>query len=243
MSSESRWRPWGCLVDSIRTGEAAFSQVFGMSDWEYATTNPGFGELFDDWMSALSQRHEEVILAAYDFSRFDTLVDVGGGHGHLLGAILRATPRLSGVLFDQQHVLQRAVECLPEAHASGRCRAVGGSFFDAIPRGGDAYLLKSIIHDWDDEHALAILRNVHMAMPTGGTLVLIEQILPECQVLGVSQAIADLNMLVLMQGKERTRAEFSALLETAGFRLARVLSTDSEMSILEGKRRVGKRRG
>ena len=206
-----------------------------MSDWEYATTNPGFGELFDDWMSALSQRQEEVILAAYDFSRFGTLVDVGGGHGRLLGAILRATPRCP-VFFSISSTSCSAQSrvCRRLASTAGY-RAVGGSFFDAIPRGGDAYLLKSIIHDWDDEHALAILRNVHAAMPAGGTLLLIEQILPESRVLDVSQAIADLNMLVLMQGKERTRAEFSALLESAGFRLARVLSTDSEMSILEGK--------
>jgi len=236
--SEPRWRPWGCLVDSIRTGEAAFKQVFGVSDWEYGATNPRFGGLFDEWMSAMSQRHMEAILAAYDFSRFETLIDVGGGHGHLLEAILRATPGLRGVLFDQQHVIQRAVEGLTEAGTTGRYGAVGGSFFDAVPRGGDAYLLKSIIHDWDDQHALAILRNVSAALPSGGTLLLIEQVLPERYVLEISQAIADLNMLVLEQGQERTRAEFSALFAAAGLGLTRVLPTDSEMSILEGKHLV-----
>jgi hypothetical protein len=237
--SEPRWRPWGCLVDSIRTGEAAFKQVFGVSDWEYGATNPRFGGLFDEWMSALSQRHAQAILAAYDFSRFGTLVDVGGGHGHLLRAILNDTPGLCGVLFDQQHVIEHAAEYLSEAGTTGRYRAIGGSFFDAVPRGGNAYLLKSVIHDWDDEHALAILCNVRAAMSAEGTLLLVEQILPDRQVVEVSQAIADLNMLVLMQGKERTWAEFSALIETAGFRLTRVLPTDSEMSILEGKRLVG----
>ena len=110
--SESRWRPWGSLVDSIRTGEAAFQHLFGTSAWEYGATNSGFGARFDDWMSALSQRHTDAVLDAYDFSRFGTLVDVGGGHGDLLGAILRATPTLDGVLFDQQHVMLRAVERL-----------------------------------------------------------------------------------------------------------------------------------
>jgi hypothetical protein len=233
---EPCWRPWGQLIDSVRTGESAFQHMFGMSKWEYDASHPQFSALFNGWMSAISQHHQEAILAAYDFSHFGTLVDVGGGHGQLLQAILRVTPRLRGVLFDQPHVVQGAMELLSGAGLTGRYRTAGGNFFDAVTPGADAYILKFIIHDWDDEHALAILRNVHEAMAPGGTILLIEQILSEDGSLEISEAIADLNMLVMLQGKERTQTEFQALIEAAGFLRMRLVATDSGVRIIEGKR-------
>ena len=232
--SETRWRSWGNLLTSVQTGRSAFRETFGMSGWEHQAQHPELAALFNEFMSRLTTLQQTAIVSAYDFSRFGTVVDVGGGHGELLGAILRANPSTRGILFDQPDVVAGAGGIREQADIRERCTVVGGSFFEAIPSGGDAYVLKSIIHDWDDESAHAILRTVRRAMETSGTLLLMDWVLPEDRALNLGEAIADLNMLVLLEGKERTASEFAALLDATGFRLERVVRTGSNISIVEG---------
>jgi len=235
--SEPRWRPWGNLLASVRSGRSTFHDIFGMSDWEYQARHPELADHFNAFMSRRSTLQQAAIVAAYDFSRFGTVVDVGGGQGQLLAEILRANPGTRGILFDQPEVVRGADAILDTADLRGRCTIIGGSFLEAVPAGGDAYLLKSILHNWDDAPARDILRNVHDAMAPGGTLLLLERVLPEEQTLELGEAIADLTMLVILQGKERTEREFAALLDATGFRLERVVPTGADVGIVEGTRR------
>ena len=229
------WRTWGHLLHSIRTGEAAFPDVFRMQAWEYREQNPDFGQLFDDWMTAGSVRRQDAILPAYDFSRFRTVVDVAGGHGQLLGAILQQYPALRGILFDQPHVLAGAAGTLEGLGVQDRCTTFGGSFFDTVPT-GDAYLLKFILHDWDDDQAVSILRTVSRAMTPDAILLAIDRVLPPEEPPDLNAAVMDLHMLVCFAGKERTEQEFRSLYDRAGFRLTRILKTESDVSLIEGVR-------
>ena len=214
---------WSHLVESVRAGENAFRLAYGMSVWEYRAQHPEEGAIFDAAMASSSRLVIDSLLAAYDFGRFGTIVDVGGGNGALLAALLAEYPKLRGVLFDQPHVV-RGVDLGP------RCEVVGGSFFEAVPDCGDAYVLKWIIHDWEDEESTAILRTIRR---TGGTVLVIERLLgpPNEDPVG---KLWDINMLVAPGGRERTLEEFAALFEAAGFRLAGSTSTASGMHVLEG---------
>ncbi len=158
------WQAWSGLLHSVRTGENAFRHVHGVSLWEHNSRDSEAGAIFDAAMTSGSRRHAGAVLAAYDFGRFATIVDVAGGRGALLAAILNAHPAAHGVLFDQPHVVAHAGPVLEAAGVRDRCRIVEGSFFDAVPDGGDAYVLKWILHDWEDERALAILRACRQAM-------------------------------------------------------------------------------
>jgi hypothetical protein len=226
------WRAWGELIHSVRTGETAFSHVFGMDVWSYRAQHPESGATFDAAMSSLSGGDIPAILAAYDFSAIQTLVDVGGGHGALITGILQAHPTMLGILFDQPHVLASAASVLAAAGVSDRCALADGDFFTEVPPGGDAYLLRRIIHDWDDARSVAILRNVREAMPEHGRLLLVE---------GVIQPpnhpdpikIMDMNMLVMAGGLERTEGEYRALLAEAGLSLTKVYATRGPSSIIE----------
>jgi hypothetical protein len=234
LSGSQLYAGWGQLLHAIQTGETTARRVYGMDAWEWRAQHPEMNAIFNDAMVEGSAGRVAALVAAYDFAPFGTVVDVGGGHGELLGAILRANPSTRGILFDQPDVVAGAGGIREQADIRERCTVVGGSFFEAIPSGGDAYVLKSIIHDWDDESAHAILRTVRRAMETSGTLLLMDWVLPEDRALNLGEAIADLNMLVLLEGKERTASEFAALLDATGFRLERVVRTGSNISIVEG---------
>jgi hypothetical protein len=223
---------WMNLVHSVRTGESAFPAVHGMGAWEYRNEHPEEGEYFDRAMTDLSRSANRGVLEAHDFARYGTIVDVGGGHGALLAAVLARHPGVQGVLFDQPQVLAGAAPILEEAGVADRCRIAGGSFFDAIPDGGDAYMLKSILHDWDDAEATAILRNCRRAMPEGGSLLVIERDLGPANE-GLNAKLSDLNMLVMLGGRERTVDEYSALFEAAGFRLVEAVPTKGWLRVLE----------
>jgi len=213
---------WAALADSDRTGANAFKLVHGVDVWEYRREHPDESDLFDQAMAGLSHGVIDSLLEAYDFGRFRTIVDVGGGNGALLRALLERYENLRGVLYDQPHVVE-GVDLGP------RGEVVGGSFFETVPEGADAYVLKWIIHDWLDEEALAILRTVRRA---GGTLLVVERVLggpnetPEAK-------LSDLNMLVAAGGMERTLEEFGALFAAAGYRLERAVPTASAMHVLE----------
>jgi ubiquinone/menaquinone biosynthesis C-methylase UbiE len=220
-------------MHSVQTGESAFEQLYGMDLFEYNDQNPHQGEIFDRVM-AQSQDVNAEVLAAYDFSSINKLVDVGGGKGSLLAAILQAYPRIAGVLFDRPDVIGRANNSLETAAMNARCQFVGGDFLEAVPAGGDAYLLKNVIHNWDDERAIAILQRCHQAMNEQGRLLVIEIVIPPGNEFFEGKFM-DLNMLVMCPGgRERTEAEFRDLFKSAGFKLTKTIPTKSEVSIIEG---------
>ena len=217
---------WDALEHSIRTGENAFRHVHGAGAWDYRRERPEESALFDRAMQAATGVNDRVILEACDFSRFRTIVDVGGGSGALLAAILGGHPQLQGVLFDQPHVASG--ELLAAAGVLERCRVEQGSFFEAVPKGGDAYLLKLVLHDWEDDEARIILERCHEAMDAGATLLVFEQMLGSLQ-----SCLSDLNMLVVPGGRERTAEGYAELLESAGFRFIGSQGTDGELSVIE----------
>ncbi|HXG66725.1 MAG TPA: methyltransferase [Blastocatellia bacterium] len=230
---EEHYPAWGNLMHSVRTGEIAFDNLFGMPVWEFFSKNPENARIFNAAMTTLTEWVEAAILQTYDFSTIGKIVDVGGGHGGFISAILKANPGMKGVLFDQPHVVDGASETIEKAGLADRCEIVGGSFFDAVPEGGDAYILKWIIHDWDDERSIAILRNCRRAMLQTGRLLLVETVVPPGNEPSFAKFI-DLNMLVMTGGRERTEAEYRALFEAAGFRLTRIVPTPSPMFVIEG---------
>ena len=225
------WQAWASLLHSVRTGENAFRHVHGMDVWEYRTQQPEESPIFDRAMTDSTRRINRAILDAYDFGRFATVADVGGGHGALLAALLAEHPRMRGILFDQPHVVAKAGGVL--SAVADRCDVVGGSFFEAIPQGADAYVLKSVIHDWEDDEAVAILRTCRRAFSPDGTLLVVEwEIGPPND--GHAAKFGDLNMLVAPGGRERTTDEYAALFASAGFRLVRVVPTNSGLGVIEG---------
>jgi hypothetical protein len=216
---------WTGLADSVRTGENAFSQQNGTSVWSYRSTHPEELAIFDRAMTSLSSAVATAVAEAYDFGGFGTVVDVGGGHGGLLAAILARHPSVRGVLFDRPDVAAAAP-------VGERCTVVGGDFFTGVPEGGDAYLLKAVIHDWPDEESIKILSSCRRAMAPTATLLLVEQVVdlaPD----PVRTAFSDLNMLVLPGGRERELAEYGALLAAAGFTLGRVVPTGTDVFVVE----------
>jgi hypothetical protein len=220
------WRPLGELYESVHTGEPAFQRIFGQRFFEYLAEQPADSAVFNTAMTQGIAWTSHAVLVAYDFSRFALLVDVGGGEGALLRDILTATPRLKGVLFDLPRVVVGASETL-RGDLAARCQIVGGNFFDSVPEGADGYLLKGVIHDWPDDDALRILRNTRRAMPQDGMLVLIEKIVDSA---ARPAGLMDLLMLVV-GGRERTEADFRALLTAAGFSLTRIIPTEEDSLI------------
>jgi hypothetical protein len=228
------WRHWGNLLHSIKSGENAFEFTHGMQAWAYRKQNPEEQDVFDSAMTGNSRSQARAALEAYDFSRFDCIVEVGGGQGHLLKEILLACPASRGVLFDQPQVIASADQALASAGLAQRCEFVGGSFFESVPEGGDAYVMKFILHDWDDNAAIDILRTCRRAMSPTATLVVIERVVgPPNEV--PEGKFSDLNMLVTHGALERTQQEFNDLLNSGGFDMTEVVATRSPMSIIVAK--------
>lgn len=228
------YRAYGALLYSVQTGKPAFEHVHGTSFFEYLEQNAGAASVFNEAMTAFSRQEEGAILAAYDFSRFTRIVDVGGGHGSLLAAVLGAYPTVEGILFDQPSVVEGAPSLLAKSGVAQRCQVVAGDFFDQIPAGGDAYVLKRVIHDWDDEQSACILRNCRVAMTNGARLLLSESIVPSGGEPSEAK-LFDINMLVSCGALERTEQEYGDLLGAAGFEMARVIPTQSPLSLIEAR--------
>lgn len=227
------WRSWGHMLECVRTGRTAFDEVFGEQAFEYLAKHPAESAVFNEGMTGFSMQESPVVADAYDFSPFDTIVDVGGGHGHLLCTILARYAKPRGIVFDSPHVVGGATLRIAEASLSDRCRAEGGDFFKAVPA-GDAYVMKHIVHDWDDDKAATILRNCRAAARPGAKLVLVEMVIPPGN--GPSPGkLLDLEMMVVASGKERTEAEYAELLAGCGWRLTRVVPTKSATSLIEGE--------
>lgn len=224
---ESHWRPWGHLLHSVRTGETAFHHTHGMDLFDYLAAHPAAAALFNEGMAGNSPAHARLVATTYDFSRADLVVDVAGGRGRLLATILEQYPRLRGILFEQPQVIGGARQLLEESEVSDRCDFVGGSFFDAVPPGGDVYVLRNIIHDWQDDEAIAILTTCGRAMTGRARLVLVEREIATDPRAALVVHHSDLEMLVNVGGRERTTAEYSALLRSSGLRVTRTISLGS----------------
>jgi O-methyltransferase domain/Dimerisation domain len=232
VAGAQHYRAWGDLLYSVKTGEPAFDHVFGSPCYDYMAANPEAAADFDASMRETGDQQWTQVAAAYDFSRFGTLVDVGGGHGALLAAILQNHPALHGVLFDLPGVVAGAHSYLESLGVASRCTIVAGSFFEGVPSGGDCYLLARTLLNWEVERAQLILEQCRTAVRTGGRLVVAEPLLPPAGV-SFADAFNDLNLLVLGGGQMCTEAEIGALLQGAGFRLTAVHTTPTRLSLIE----------
>lgn len=229
--------PWGNLLDSVRTGKTAFDEYYGENLWEYYKKHGERGLNFMKAMTAVTSFLNPAILDKYDFSVFNTIIDVGGSNGALLSAILKKTPGPSGIVFDVPYVVEQTAALLaadPLLH--DRCSAVSGNFFEQVPAGADAYLLKMIIHDWNDEDSIRILSVVSKAMKPESKILIVDGVVPGGNTPHGAK-LMDVNMLVVTGGKERTAAEFEELFRRSGLRLTRVIDLDiTEVSIVEGEK-------
>jgi len=232
---EEHYPAWGELLYSVRTGGIAFDKAFGEPVWEFFAKNAENARIFNDAMSAMTAMANEAVHSVYQFAGIGTIVDVGGGHGGLITSILKKNPGMRGILFDSPQVIEGAKTAVQESGVGDRCELVAGDFFKSVPEGGDAIVMKWIIHDWNDEQSVAIMKNCHRALPANGKLVLIEAVVPATSEPHFSKFI-DLNMLVITGGRERTEEEFRKLYEAAGFRLTRIVPTESPFSVIEGVR-------
>ncbi len=230
---EEHYPAWGELLHSVRTGGIAFDKAFGQPVWEFFANHPDNAKIFNDAMSGMTAQANEALHAAYDFGDIKRIMDVGGGHGGLITSILQKNADMRGILFDSPQVIEGAKASIEALGISDRCELIGGDFFHTVPPGADAIILKWIIHDWNDEQSVAILKNCHRVLPDKGKLILVEAVVPATSEPHFSKFI-DLNMLVMTGGRERTEAEFRKLYEDSGFELARVVPTESPFSVIEG---------
>ena len=230
------YETWADLPYSIETEQPVFPHKFSVPWFAWLEQNPAEGQVFNDAMTSLSASAVGAVVGAYDFSGIGKLVDVGGGHGLLLATVLSKYPEMRGVLYDEPKVIQGAGKVLAAHGVADRCEAVGGDFFKSVPAGGDAYILKHIIHDWSDEECLTILRHCHAGMTAGGKVLIVEMVIPGPNVPSVGKFL-DLIMLTFLTGRERTEDEYGDLLDRAGFELTRIVPTPSPYSVIEGVRK------
>jgi orsellinic acid C2-O-methyltransferase len=230
------WDEWAQLLHSVTTGRSGREIVSGSPNFESLSDDPERAAVFNAAMADMTRLSTRGIVAGYDFSPFSRITDVGGGYGELLAAVLAANPAASGVLFDLPHAIAKAHAHLEKAGVAGRCELVAGSFFEEIPAGADAYLLKSVLHDWDDERSHAILSTCRSAMTASSRLLVIERLIPErMQPLETHRGLArsDLNMLVAHAAQERTEAQFRELLAGAGLRATGVTTLPTGFNVIE----------
>ena len=231
------WNAYGQASHSVLTGLPAFERVHGHTMFDYLQRHAEAAAAFDRGMTAYSEREAAAILDAHVFRDGSTVVDVGGGTGALLASILRAYPRARGILFEQAGVIDRARDLLTAAGVVDRCTMEAGSFFARVPDGGDVYVLKSILHNWDDLRSAAILRNCRSVMPRHARLLIVERVVPEGNEPSEAK-LFDINMLVMLGGLERTTSEYRDILRAAGFDLIRVIPTGAPVSVLESAPRL-----
>jgi len=236
MADHVNFETWAQLPYSIQTGKPAFPHKFGMRWFAWLEQNPAEGKVFNDAMTSLSSGAVAAVVSAYSFSGIKKLVDVGGGHGRLLASVLSKYPEMKGVLYDAPAVIKDANDVFVALGVGDRVEAIGGDFFQSVPAGGDAYILKHIIHDWNDEDCLKILGHCRAGMKAGGKVLLVEMVIPERNAPSIGKFL-DLQMLLFLTGCERTEAEYRTLLNRAGFDLTRIVRTPSPYSVIEGLRK------
>jgi hypothetical protein len=223
---------WANLLGSIESGETAFDRAHGKSVWDFRAQQPEEADAFDRAMASITEEVAMAVVSVFDFARYRTVADIGGGQGTFIARILGAHPKMNGILFDLPRVIERSATCIEAAGLAERCRLIGGSFFDGVPAGADAYLLKWILHDWGDDQAVAILKSCRRAIAPAGSLIVVEHLVGEPNE-SLASKLMDLNMMVITGGVERTREEFVAILRRAGFELARVVQTRTSADIIE----------
>ena len=234
MSDSFHFNVYADIMHSVKTGLPAVEKTLGMPVFEYFPKHPDLSERFNNAMTAFSAMVIPAVLKAYDFSGIGTLVDVAGGHGQVLTSILKAYPSMRGVLGDLEHVIAGAEQRIRALGLSDRCRTEAIDFFKAVPRGGDAYIMKHIIHDWDDEKSIRILKNIREAMNPGGRVILLDSVLPPANQPDFGKII-DIEMLLMPGGRERTEEEFRSLFDRAGFRLTKIVRTESPLCVIEAR--------
>ena len=231
MAEPWHYNVWGNMLHSAKTGETAWKATYGEEVFEWFQKHPAESDIFNNAMTDMSASVAPALIEAYDFSGIKVLADIAGGHGFLLSQILKANPELKGILFDLEHVIAGAWEMISRYGVADRIERVSGDFFREVPS-ADAYIMKHIIHDWDDERSIAIMKNICRAMTGNGKLLLLEMVVPEGNQPHPSK-ILDLAMLALPGGLERTEAEYAQLFDRAGLRLNRVVPTMSPFSVIE----------
>ncbi|WP_213289224.1 methyltransferase [Bradyrhizobium sp. sGM-13] len=237
---ERAWKSWGEFLHSVRTGESGTRRVYGVGTFEYLAANPDEAVIFNAAMAENTRRVTELLVSTYDFSQFQNMVDIGGGNGTLMAAILAANAGARGAVFDLPSGIAQAPQYLADAGVATRCETIAGDFFRSVPEAADAYILKYVIHDWDDAQSVEILSNCRKAMHQTSKVLLIERVMPERMVatpIHQRIAMADMNMLAMPGGQERTEQEYRKLLETAGLTLERTTPMPgSEICVIEAKR-------
>jgi O-methyltransferase domain len=238
MTDPLHFRVYAELSHSLETGKPAVEKVVGMPVFEYFAKDVEESSLFNDAMTSMSAAVVPAVLKAYDFSGIGVLADIAGGHGHVLGSILQQYPAMRGMLFDLGHVIAGATAKLTEMGVANRCTLTSGDFFASVPSGADAYIMKHIIHDWDDEQALRILRNIRTALGErkDGRLLLIETVVAQGNQPDFGKLV-DLEMMLFPGGRERTADEFAALLARAGFEMTRIVPNESPLAVIEARPR------
>jgi hypothetical protein len=234
MDGDLDWQSWQHLDHSIKTGERAFDHVHGMRNWQYYASHPAHGAIFDAAMRALTEPVARSVATGYDFAQAHTVADVGGGDGTLLIAILGHHQHLRGLLVDRPDVVERARGRLKEAGLIGRVELAGGNFFEAVPPGADVYMMKSIVHDWSDDEAIAIMNRCRAATERAPLLLIERRLSDRIGPDDLDAVLSDINMLVNPGGRERTDREYSDLFGRAGYRLRRTIPLELGFQILEG---------
>jgi hypothetical protein len=235
MCGEEHYRAYGELLYSVQTGKTAFDKVYGMPVFDFLSKHPEQAQIFDAAMVGVHGRETAAVLDAYDLADVRVLADIGGGNGSLLTGVLQRYPHMRGILYDLPGVAERAKANLQAAGLAERCTVLSGSFFESVPPGADAYLMRHIIHDWDDARCGTILGNIQRIIGSGRLLV-VEGVVPPGNDPCFSKLL-DLTMLVIPGGKERTEPEYRALFEQNGFQLTRVVPTKADVSVIEGRKR------
>jgi hypothetical protein len=229
------WQPWGYLLESVKTGKPVIKNIFGMDIFDYLANDASAAKLYNQAISNFSEKQDVAITSGYNFSFIRNLVDVAGGRGTLIASILKANLTMQGILFDLPHVVADTKPLIEALELQDRCQLVGGNFFESVPTGGDAYLLRYIIHDWDDERAITILKNCYEAMQSNGRVLLVEMVIPQGNETFYGKLL-DLQMLLNYGGRERTEVEYQVLLETAGFSLTKIYPVAPPVSVIEAIR-------
>ncbi|WP_163781471.1 methyltransferase [Myxococcus vastator] len=235
-SDRAHWLPWGQLTEAVRTGKSTVRAALGTDIWEHFARHPEEAAHFARAMGNLSALVAHELTQQVDFSPFAHVADIGGSQGALLAQVLRANPACRGILFDLPHVLEGAKALVEAQGLTGRVELVGGSFFEPGLPSAEAYLLKHILHDWDEDSSLAILRHLHGAAPAGARLFVLELVMPDNQAPS-PVPLLDLNMLVLVDGRERTAHEFQSLLARTSWELVRISPTQGGTCIIEAVKR------
>ena len=233
LAVEHYWPAWAAFEHCVTREQTAFAAAFGMTPWEYRRDHPRLGESFNTWLAAETRANCASVVAALDVAHTSRVADIGGGNGGLLRALLLAHPHLSGVLFDQPHVIRQAAASVGEEFGGGRVQFAGGDFFAEIPVQAELYLLKSVLHDWDDADATHILRNCRAAMPAHARLALIERVLPDRAAQAPATIMVDVQMMAITGGRERRLGEFERLLQHGGLAVRGVTHTAAGFAIIE----------